>query len=244
MAGVERLELDEAPAERRRREHAANSCASGVARHKRGPGRPGWIRRSLYRLGMRSCLSLANFARASGERTLVAAAQGPRPAMSKRAWLQFSGIAVIWGLPYFFIRIAVRDLDPGTLVFFRTGLASLILLPFVVHRREVARVGQTLARRPRLYAHRDHRALVPACHGGTEAVELAGGTAGRDRAHLRVADRLGTRSRTTWGRGGYPGLILGFAGVVILAGVGVKGSSLLSMGEIVVCAQSATRSRR
>ncbi len=57
--------------------------------------------------------------------------------MSRRAWAQFCGISVIWGLPYFFIRLAVRDLDPGTLVFFRTGLASLILLPFAIRRRQL-----------------------------------------------------------------------------------------------------------
>src|SRR5438270_5283645 len=41
-------------------------------------------------------------------------------------------MCVIWGIPYLFIRIVVGELSPPTLVFFRTGLAALILLPFAV----------------------------------------------------------------------------------------------------------------
>jgi drug/metabolite transporter (DMT)-like permease len=38
-------------------------------------------------------------------------------------------MCVIWGIPYLFIKIAVRDLSPATLVFGRTGIAALLLLP-------------------------------------------------------------------------------------------------------------------
>jgi drug/metabolite transporter (DMT)-like permease len=44
---------------------------------------------------------------------------------------------VIWGLPYLFIRVAVEHLSPGTLVFYRTALASLVLLPVALYRREI-----------------------------------------------------------------------------------------------------------
>lgn len=46
-------------------------------------------------------------------------------------------MAVIWGIPYLLIRIAVRQLDPGVLVLGRTAPASLLLWPIVFRRRQV-----------------------------------------------------------------------------------------------------------
>lgn len=43
-------------------------------------------------------------------------------------------MCVIWGLPYLLIRVAVRDLSPATVVFARTAIAALLLLPIAVWR--------------------------------------------------------------------------------------------------------------
>jgi drug/metabolite transporter (DMT)-like permease len=59
--------------------------------------------------------------------------------VSTRGWLLFCSLGVIWGIPYLLIRVAVRELTPGTLVFSRCALATLILLPFVA-RRELREV--------------------------------------------------------------------------------------------------------
>jgi drug/metabolite transporter (DMT)-like permease len=46
--------------------------------------------------------------------------------MSKQqAWIGFWILALIWGSSYFFIRIAVRELEPFELVFIRTGIAAV-----------------------------------------------------------------------------------------------------------------------
>jgi drug/metabolite transporter (DMT)-like permease len=52
--------------------------------------------------------------------------------MTRRSWLLFAAMCVIWGIPYLLIRVAVRDIAPGTLVFLRTGIGGLILLPFAL----------------------------------------------------------------------------------------------------------------
>jgi drug/metabolite transporter (DMT)-like permease len=52
----------------------------------------------------------------------------------------FAAMSVIWGIPYLFIRIAVAELEPVTLVFLRTGIAALILLPLAVARVDLRRV--------------------------------------------------------------------------------------------------------
>lgn len=49
--------------------------------------------------------------------------------MSRRGWVLFVAMAVIWGIPYLFIKIAVSELQPVTLVFFRTALGALLLVP-------------------------------------------------------------------------------------------------------------------
>ncbi len=46
-------------------------------------------------------------------------------------------MAVIWGIPYLLIRVAVRHLDPGVLVLLRTGPASILLTPIVLARRQI-----------------------------------------------------------------------------------------------------------
>ncbi len=44
----------------------------------------------------------------------------------------FVALCLIWGMPYLMVRIAVRELEPSTLVFFRTLLAAVTLTPFVL----------------------------------------------------------------------------------------------------------------
>jgi drug/metabolite transporter (DMT)-like permease len=49
--------------------------------------------------------------------------------MTRRAWLAFAAMSVIWGIPYLLIRIAVRHgVTPGVLAFGRVALAAVVLL--------------------------------------------------------------------------------------------------------------------
>jgi len=54
--------------------------------------------------------------------------------MSKRGWLLFTAMSVIWGIPYLLIKVSLRDLTPGTLVFARTGIAAILLVPLAAKR--------------------------------------------------------------------------------------------------------------
>ena len=54
--------------------------------------------------------------------------------MTRRGWLLFLGLSVIWGIPYLLIRVAVRELTPASLVFLRTALGAALLLPLAVSR--------------------------------------------------------------------------------------------------------------
>ncbi|MGD0693145.1 MAG: DMT family transporter [Acidimicrobiales bacterium] len=57
--------------------------------------------------------------------------------MSRRGWTLFLAMAVIWGIPYLLIRVAVRQLDPGVMVLLRTAPASALLMPLVIAKRQI-----------------------------------------------------------------------------------------------------------
>ncbi len=54
--------------------------------------------------------------------------------MSRRGWVLFLALSVIWGLPYLFIKIAVEDLSPSVVVWGRVALAAAVLLPVAATR--------------------------------------------------------------------------------------------------------------
>jgi len=54
--------------------------------------------------------------------------------VSKRGWILFIALGIIWGTPYLFIRIAVADLSPAVVVFCRVLIATALLLPIAIHQ--------------------------------------------------------------------------------------------------------------
>lgn len=54
--------------------------------------------------------------------------------MSWRGWTAFVALGIIWGLPYFFIKVAMQEVSPFTLAFSRVVLATMILLPIAWRR--------------------------------------------------------------------------------------------------------------
>ena len=111
--------------------------------------------------------------------------------MSRSGVLLFAAMCVIWGIPYLMIRVAVRELAPVTLVFFRTALAAVLLLPFALWRKEL-RALLPHWRALLLYTGIEVALpVVPAREGGDPPVELADG----------AADRRGSRSSARWSPG-------------------------------------------
>lgn len=49
--------------------------------------------------------------------------------MTWRTWTVFAVLCVIWGVPYFFIKLAVTELSPACVAFARVALGAAILLP-------------------------------------------------------------------------------------------------------------------
>lgn len=58
--------------------------------------------------------------------------------MSWRVRWAFLALSIIWGLPYFFIKVALRDVDPLFICWSRVSLSALIVLPIAAHRGGLA----------------------------------------------------------------------------------------------------------
>ncbi|MFN2521380.1 MAG: DMT family transporter [Candidatus Limnocylindria bacterium] len=154
--------------------------------------------------------------------------------MTRRGWLLFAAMAVIWGIPYLLIKIAVAELTPATLVFFRTTIAGAILVPLALARGDVRpllpRWGWVLAYTlvevalPWILLADAERRLTSSLAGLLIAgVPLVGAllvwvVGGDDRPDLR---RVG-------------GLVVGFVGVALVVGLDVASDDLLAVGEVAV----------
>jgi drug/metabolite transporter (DMT)-like permease len=58
--------------------------------------------------------------------------------MTKRGWILFLSLGLLWGMPYLLIRIAVESIDPAVMAGARTLLGALLLLPVALHRKALA----------------------------------------------------------------------------------------------------------
>src|SRR5271163_2779535 len=62
--------------------------------------------------------------------------------VSWRAWMAFVALGIIWGLPYFFIKVAGQEVSPVILAFSRVVLAALILMPIAWRRGALRSLGR------------------------------------------------------------------------------------------------------
>jgi drug/metabolite transporter (DMT)-like permease len=52
--------------------------------------------------------------------------------MSRRGWMLFVAMSVIWGIPYLLIKVAVGELSPVMVVFGRCVIGAALLLPWTI----------------------------------------------------------------------------------------------------------------
>ncbi|MGY1813741.1 DMT family transporter [Blastococcus sp. SYSU D00820] len=57
--------------------------------------------------------------------------------MSRRGWVLFLAMSVIWGIPYLLIKVAVGELSPVVVVFGRCVVGVVLLLPWALARGSV-----------------------------------------------------------------------------------------------------------
>src|ERR1700730_1869258 len=132
-------------------------------------------------------------------------------------------MCVIWGIPYLLIKVAVRDLHPGTLVFFRTGIGAVILLPIAAVR---GHLSPLLPRWRPLLAYTVVELAIPWVLLSTAEERLPSSLSGLLVAAVPRVGAVLPRSREArepLGGRGVLGLFIGLAGVSALVGFDVSG---------------------
>ena len=156
--------------------------------------------------------------------------------MSRRALFLFALMCVIWGIPYLFIRIAVADLSPAVLVFARTCVGALILLPIALARGEV----RGLARHWRaLVAFAAIEIGIPWLMLSSAEQRISSSLAGLLIAAVPlvgtvVAPLFGNREHI--GPANLVGLLVGFAGVAAIVGFDLHASDSLALLQMAIVA--------
>ena len=139
--------------------------------------------------------------------------------MSWRVRWAFVALSIIWGLPYFFIKVALRDVDPLVICWSRVSLAALILLPVAARR------GGLAALRGHLTAICAFAvvefvipfSLIPLGERWISSSVTAILLAAVPLATVLLARRIGVHERLSSRRA--LGLVMGFLGVLLLVGL-------------------------
>ncbi len=154
--------------------------------------------------------------------------------MSRRGWLLFSAMAVIWGIPYLLIRVAVRHLDPGVLVLGRTAPAALLLMPLVMWRGQLSLLFQNL-KWIAIFGVVEFG--IPWYLMATAEKHLTSSLTSLLICAVPLFSVIAQKIRRTEGRVSaqrYVGLFLGALGVALLVGLDLKGGSITWIGMMMI----------
>src|SRR5216683_1762812 len=158
--------------------------------------------------------------------------------MTRRGLLLFVAMCLIWGIPYLFIRVAVSELAPVTLVFLRSAVAAIVLVPVAVRRGEFRHLFDKWL--PLVIfalvemgipwlsiSTAEHRISSSLAGLLISAVPLVG---------VMIAPLFGNPERI--GPVNLVGLLLGLVGVAAIVGLDLRATGwvpLLEMAVVVVC---------
>ena len=155
--------------------------------------------------------------------------------MSSRAWVLFAASSVVWGVPYFFIKVAVdADVPPAFVAWSRIALGAAILLPLALRRGALSGLqghwGAVLA-----YAGCEIAVPFTLIAVGEQHISSSLAAILISSMPLMVALmslRLTPHDRPNAGR--VVGLLVGLAGVVALLGIDVAGDTDELLGAVLV----------
>jgi len=143
---------------------------------------------------------------------------------------------VIWGFPYLFIRVAVRELTPASLVFLRTTIGALLLLPLVLKN---GRLRMLLPRWRWILLFTFVEVAIPWWLLSDAERRITSSLSGLLIASVPILGALLSRwtgAHQPLGPRRLAGLVLGFAGVVALVGMDLRGdgAAILEMTLVVL----------
>jgi drug/metabolite transporter (DMT)-like permease len=155
--------------------------------------------------------------------------------MTRRGWLLFIALGVLWGMPYLLIRIAVSTVDPLVVAGSRTLIGTLLLLPIAWHRSALV---AGFRKWQWLLAYTLIEISIPWLLLGHAETRLNSSTAG---LLLAVVPLFSALIVTKLGHERLEprrllGLGIGFAGVALLVGIDIHFSDLPAIAATMVVA--------
>ena len=156
--------------------------------------------------------------------------------MSRRGWVLFSIMCVVWGIPYLLIKVAVGSVSVPMVVFSRTALGALVLLPLALRPGQLGALRQ--AWRP-LVAFAALEMIVPWGLLSNAERQLPSSLAGLLIASVPIiavviARLTGGTERLSLRR--WAGLLVGLAGVAVLAAPHLAGGHGWPIAEVLLVA--------
>lgn len=156
------------------------------------------------------------------------------PIVSRRGWILFAALGIIWGIPYLLIKVSVDSLSTPMVVFGRLIIGAVILLPIAIGTRQLgqlrghwrwvltfALVEMTFTWWALTWAEERISSSLAGLFIATVPITTA-----------LLARRFGLDDRLTgtrlWGMG------IGFVGVGALVGLDVTGDDLLAIAALVI----------
>jgi drug/metabolite transporter (DMT)-like permease len=154
--------------------------------------------------------------------------------VTRRGVILFIALGIAWGIPYLFIKVAVSELEPQTVVLARAALAAVLLVPIAAFRHEIMPV---LRRWKPMLAFTVIEIVLPWYFLNSAEQRIPSSTAGLlisavPLAAVGVAFVLGRRAKLTWIN--WLGIVVGMAGVAALVGFEIGGSDLIAVVEIAI----------
>ena len=154
--------------------------------------------------------------------------------MTRRGLVLFGLMAVIWGIPYLFIRVAVDEITPATLVFARTSIGAVILLPIALLRVDLRPV---LRRWRWVVAFAAVEVAGPWVLLGSAEQHISSSLAGLLVAGVPLVGTviaIVTGGADRLGRSAFAGLLVGLVGVTAIVGANLGSSDATAFVEVLL----------
>jgi drug/metabolite transporter (DMT)-like permease len=156
--------------------------------------------------------------------------------VSKRGWLLFAAMSVIWGIPYLLIKVALEGMPAPFIVFARTAIGAAVLLPVAMRR---GLVGPALKQWPYIATFAALEIAGPWLLLGDAEQHMTSSLAGLLIAAVPffvaiIMWRLGDREAVSGRR--LAGLFIGLTGVVAIVGLNIGQVQAVRMLEVIAVA--------
>ncbi len=154
--------------------------------------------------------------------------------MDRRNGILLLALAALWGASYLFIKIALDDLSPAGIVFVRTALAAVVLMPFAIRGGGMASLWR---RAPGLFALGAVQVAGPFLLISAGERHIASSLAGILVAAAPIFTAIlaiWIDSRERLSPLGLVGIATGIVGVGLLLGVDLGGSGAALLGGLMV----------